>query len=123
MSPSAVHGLEPAAVGSYDRRTMPRSETVALNREQIRERWRMGVEARALVLVTAVLLAFGLAVLYSASAIAAMQEGRRERHYFLKQLSGVLAGAVVFAVAAKVDAERWRGGRGRIMAIAIGACC
>ena len=38
---------------------------------QTRDRWRMGVEARALVLLTAVLLSFGLAVLYSASAIVA----------------------------------------------------
>ena len=36
---------------------------------QTRDRWRMGVEARALLLLTAVLLAFGLAVLYSASAM------------------------------------------------------
>ena len=43
---------------------------------QTRERWKMGVEARALVLLTAVLLAFGLAVLYSASAIVALQEGK-----------------------------------------------
>jgi cell division protein FtsW len=79
----------------------------------------MGVEARALVLVTAVLLAFGLAVLYSASAIAAMQEGRSSAHYFLKQLSGVLVGAVAFAVAAKVDAEKWREWAWPIMGIAL----
>ena len=33
-----------------------------------RVRWRMGVDARALVIVTAAQLAFGLAVHYSASA-------------------------------------------------------
>ena len=33
----------------------------------VRERWKMGVEARAMVLLTSILLAFGLAVLYSAS--------------------------------------------------------
>ena len=42
----------------------------------VRERWRMGAEARGLVLITAGLLAFGLAVLYSASAILAVQENR-----------------------------------------------
>ena len=53
---------------------------VALPRERphaaarIRERWRMGAEARGLVLVMALVLVFGLAVLYSASAIVAMQE-------------------------------------------------
>ena len=77
MSSSAARGLEPVAVGSYDRRSSQRApEKVALNRDQIRERWRMGVEARALVLVTGVLLAFGLAVLYSASALLAIQEQR-----------------------------------------------
>jgi cell division protein FtsW len=68
----------------------------------------MGVEARALVLVTAALLAFGLVVLYSASAIVAMQEGRPGTHYLWRQLQGIAAGAVVFAVAAKLDAERWK---------------
>ena len=56
MTTAAARGLEPVAVGSYDRRAVPRPEAVPLNRDQIRERWRMGVEARALVLVTAVLL-------------------------------------------------------------------
>ena len=40
---------------------------------QTRDRWKMGVEARALVLLTAMLLSFGLAVLYSASAIVAIR--------------------------------------------------
>ena len=80
----------------------------AIARDDVRMRWRMGVEARALVLVTAVLLAFGLAVLYSASALLAIKEGRDGSYYLLKQLTGVALGAVVFAVAAKVDAERWR---------------
>ncbi len=75
---------------------------------QMRERWRMGPEARGLVLVMAVLLAFGLAVLYSASAIVAMQENRNNWFYVARQSTGVLAGVVAFAVAAKLDAERWR---------------
>ncbi|HEX6051401.1 MAG TPA: putative peptidoglycan glycosyltransferase FtsW [Gemmatimonadaceae bacterium] len=72
-----------------------------------RERWRMGVEARALVLLTAVLLAFGLAVLYSASAIVALQEDKASTHYLVRQLTGLAVGVVAFAVAAKMDAERW----------------
>ncbi len=74
---------------------------------QIRERWRMSVEARALVLVTGALLAFGLAVMYSASAIAAVDTGHDSAYYFVRQLAGIAAGIVVFAVAAKMDAERW----------------
>ena len=85
----------------------------------VRERWRMGVEARALVLVVAALLAFGLAVLYSASAIVAMQEERGSAFYLLRQLSGVAVGAVGFAVMAKVDAERWNRWAWPIMALSI----
>lgn len=73
-----------------------------------RHRWRMGPEARGLVLVTAGLLAFGLAVLYSASAILAIQEDRPSTYYLLRQLAGAAVGLVAFAAAAKVDAERWR---------------
>ena len=74
---------------------------------QTRDRWKMGVEARALVLLTAVLLAFGLAVLYSASAISALNENRPSTHYLFRQLSGLVVGVVAFAVAAKMDADRW----------------
>ena len=69
----------------------------------------MGVEARALVIVSAVLLAFGLAVLYSASALLSLREYGVSTYYFIRQCGGALAGIVVFAVAAKTDAERWRG--------------
>src|SRR5689334_1916404 len=74
---------------------------------QTRDRWRMGVEARALVLLTAVLLAFGLAVLYSASAIVAIQANLTSTHYLTRQLTGLVVGVVAFAAAAKMDAERW----------------
>ena len=74
-----------------------------------RERWRMGVEARALVIVSAALLAFGLAVLYSASALLAVREGHSSSFYLGHQLVGTLIGVVAFAIAAKTDAERWRG--------------
>lgn len=67
----------------------------------------MGVEARALVLVTGALLAFGLAVMYSASAIVAVDSGHESAYYLTRQLGGIAAGIVVFAVAAKLDAERW----------------
>ena len=73
----------------------------------IRERWKMSLEARALVLLVAVLLAFGLATVYSASAIAAMSADRPHWYYLARQLSGVLIGVAVFALAAKTDAERW----------------
>jgi len=74
---------------------------------QTRDRWRMGVEARALMLLTAALLSFGLAVLYSASAIVAVQAELSSTHYLLRQVTGLGVGAIAFAVAAKMDAERW----------------
>jgi len=75
----------------------------------VRERWRMGQEARGMVLVSAVLTAFGLAVLYSASAFVAANDHHGNSAFFLmRQLRGVAAGIVVFAVAAKFDAEKYR---------------
>ncbi|HET7188457.1 MAG TPA: FtsW/RodA/SpoVE family cell cycle protein, partial [Gemmatimonadaceae bacterium] len=86
---------------------------------QLRERWRMGSEARGLVVVTAALLAFGLAVLYSASAIVAMQEGRNSWYYIARQASGVLAGIIAFAIAAKLPAEKWQEWAWPLMYVAI----
>jgi cell division protein FtsW len=74
----------------------------------VRERWRMTSEARALVMVAAGILVFGLAVLYSASAIVAINDGRSGAYYLLRQLAGVGVGAIVFMIAAKMDADRWR---------------
>ena len=91
----------------------------ALSPAQVRERWRMGTEARGLILVMAVLLSFGLAVLYSASAIDAMQRNKESWYYFARQLSGVGVGMVAFALAAKLDAERFRGWAWPIMWITI----
>ena len=68
----------------------------------------MGAEARGLVLVMTLVLVFGLAVLYSASAIVAMQENRNSWYYVARQATGVLAGIVAFAIAAKLDAEKLR---------------
>jgi cell division protein FtsW len=77
-------------------------------RSDVRHRWRMSAEARALVMIAGGILVFGLAVLYSASAIAAMNEGRGGAYYLLRQLTGVSVGVIAFMVAAKMDAEKWR---------------
>jgi len=75
---------------------------------QAHERWRMSIEARALVVVTAVLLAFGLASLYSASAFEAVRDKLPSSYFLLKQVTGAGVGMVFFAIAAKADAELWR---------------
>jgi cell division protein FtsW len=86
-----------------------------------RFRWRMGVEARALVIVTAALLSFGLAVLYSASAYEAMRAGRPSSYFLVRQVAGVAAGAFLFMVFAKIDAERWRQWAWPLIVLAIGS--
>lgn len=91
----------------------------ALPAAHARDRWRVGIEARALVIVTWVLLAFGLATLYSASAYAATQMGRSSAYFLLKQLSGVAIGFLAFAVAAKLDAELWRKYAWHVMGMAL----
>jgi cell division protein FtsW len=70
-------------------------------------RWRMGLEARALVILTGIFLAFGLATVYSASAIVEMQAGYGHAHLLVRQVIGMVAGIVLFAIAAKMDAELW----------------
>ena len=70
-------------------------------------RWRMGLEARALVILTGIFLAFGLATVYSASAIVEMQAGYGHAHLLVRQLIGMAAGLLLFAIAAKMDAELW----------------
>src|SRR5215213_5400366 len=73
-----------------------------------RERWHMGVEARALLLVTAVLVSFGLVVLYSASSLVAVSQGKPGHVFLVRQASGAIIGIVAFALAAKIDADWWR---------------
>lgn len=82
-------------------------------------RWRIGIEGRVLVVLMWVLLTIGLATVYSASSITADQMGRGHAYFLLRQLTGVIAGLVVFAVAAKVDAERWYGWAWPLMLLAL----
>jgi cell division protein FtsW len=70
-------------------------------------RWHMGFEARALVILTGILLAFGLATVYSASAIVEMQAGYGHAHLLIRQVVGMAVGVILFAIAAKMDAEVW----------------
>lgn len=73
----------------------------------VRYRWYMGPEARLLLLITACLLAFGLATVYSASAPYAQTQGMSSSSFFLRQLAGIGVGIVALAIFAKVDAEIW----------------
>ena len=85
----------------------------------ITHRWKMGVEARVLVILTGVLLAFGVATVYSASAIVEMQAGQGHAFLLLRQLTGMAVGAVLFAIAAKMDAEVWEKWAWPLMALSL----
>jgi cell division protein FtsW len=93
--------------------------TAAVTVEVVRERWRMGVEARALLLITAILLVVGLATVYSATVIVAQQKNLTPSYYLVRQLVGAGVGIVAFAICAKVDAERYRGWAWYIMIASI----
>ena len=73
----------------------------------VRYRWRMGVYARVLTILTFAFLALGLVTVYSASSIVAAQTGHNGAYFMLRQLAGMLVGLICFAIAAKVDAEKW----------------
>jgi cell division protein FtsW len=97
-----IEGLATAAPPLM-RRTPTHTATTS-----VRDRWRMGSEARALTLISAVLTAFGLAALYSASAFVAMSETGWSAYFLTSQIKGVGIGIFVFAVAAKFDADKLR---------------
>ena len=85
-----------------------RAEHGATSVPGVRERWRMSVDARALTAVMVVLLSLGLVVLYSASALSAADLDVPAHYFLLRQAQGALGGLLLFAVIAKIDAERWR---------------
>jgi cell division protein FtsW len=93
--------------------------TAAVTVEVMRERWRMGVEARALLLVTAILLVFGLATVYSATVIVAQQQNLTPSYFLIRQLVGAGVGIVAFALCAKFDAEQYRRWAWHLMAASL----
>lgn len=67
-----------------------------------------GWETRLLAIVTATLVVFGLAAVYGASSILAVQNGEPGSTFALKQLQGAVAGTVLALVAARTDYRVWR---------------
>ncbi len=96
------------AASSVSPEAVPSAASRAATLAGTRERWRMSIEARAVVMVTAILVTFGLAVLYSASSLVAVNAGSPGHHFVVRQGVGVVAGAIAFAVLAKLDAEMWK---------------
>ena len=93
---------------TFDQAGSAPSSSRAASLAGTRERWRMGIEARALLLVTAVLMSVGLAVLFSASALVAVAAEQPGYFFVLRQATGAAVGIAAFAVLAKLDADMWR---------------
>ena len=65
-------------------------------------------ESRLLGILAAALGLFGIAAVYGASSIWAVQEGGAGSEFALRQLQGVLVGVVVLLVFSRVDYHYWR---------------
>jgi len=64
-------------------------------------------ETRLLIVITAVLVAFGIAAVYGASGVVAVQNGDPGSAFALRQLIGALLGAVVVMFVARIDYRVW----------------
>ena len=65
-------------------------------------------EARLLAVVTATLLVFGIAAVYGASSLVAVQQGNPGSAFALRQLLGAVAGGIVLVIVARVDYHVWQ---------------
>lgn len=63
---------------------------------------------RSILVALAILIIFGLALLFSASWVVSYAKYSNTYHYFLKQLISLGAGLLVFFVASKIDYHWWR---------------
>ncbi len=113
------HAMMEASLGARTSSRATRRGSQAQGVALVRDRWRLSFEARLLVIVTATLLAFGLATLYSASAYVATQMDQPSWFFLGKQLTGVAAGVVGFAILAKFDTEQLRAWAWPIMGLSI----
>ncbi|HXV86586.1 MAG TPA: putative peptidoglycan glycosyltransferase FtsW [Gemmatimonadales bacterium] len=67
-----------------------------------------GWEARLLAVIAATLTVFGVAAVYGASSLVAVQRGEPGSAFALRQLAGAVAGGLVFLVAARMDYHAWQ---------------
>ena len=75
--------------------------------EPRRSRLGYGWEAPLLLLLTIVLLSFGLVMVYSASAVNAQTLGLADYHFVVRQALGGAVGMVLLVVLAEVDYHWW----------------
>lgn len=67
-----------------------------------------GWELRLLAVVTATLVVFGIAAVYGASSLVAVQQGEPGAAFALRQLAGAAAGGIVVLVVARLDYHLWQ---------------
>jgi len=65
----------------------------------------MGTMEKRLLYLSAILLGFGLLMIYSASAVLAYSEGKSTFHYFLLQIAWIIIGLVAAFIAYRVPLE------------------
>ena len=73
-----------------------------------RREWLLGWEPRLLILLSAVLVVFGLASIYAASSTLVERGGVVGTAFVLDQVVGALVGGLLLLVAARIDLERVR---------------
>jgi cell division protein FtsW len=64
-------------------------------------------ETRLLAVVTATLVVFGVAAVYGASSIVAVERGEPGSAFALRQLGGALVGGLVFVAVSRLDYHLW----------------
>lgn len=64
-------------------------------------------ETRLLAVVTATLVVFGIAAVYGASSLVAVQRGEPGAAFALRQAIGVVLGGMLFRLAARTDYHAW----------------
>ena len=79
-----------------------------------------GWESGAVLLLSVTLVAVGLIMVYSASAVMAQSRGLVPHYFLLRQMSGALAGMVALVVAAQVDYRRLRTLAWPLLAVVVG---
>ncbi|MGH7483135.1 MAG: putative lipid II flippase FtsW [Longimicrobiales bacterium] len=67
-----------------------------------------GWETPALLLLTTLLLGFGLVSVYSASAVMAQADGLPDYYYVVRQATGGAIGLLLLVLAAQIDYRLWR---------------
>jgi cell division protein FtsW len=80
-----------------------------------------GWEIRLLAIVTATLVVFGIAAVYGASSLVAVQRGEPGSWFAVRQLAGASFGGIIFLAAARVDYHIWQRLAWPLVALAVAA--